>query len=78
MLHPDGGSSYAISYKSQKIVESLEGGVKPEVLHIGHFHKAEYLFYRNIHVFQNGCLQSQSKFMKGKHLSAHRGFWIIE
>lgn len=78
LLHPDGGSSYAISYKPQKIAESLEGGKKPNILHIGHFHKSEYLDYRNIHIVQSGCLQSQSKFMKGRHLSAHKGFWIMD
>ena len=78
VLHPDGGSSYAISYKSQKIVESLEGGSKPDMLFIGHFHKMEYIFYRNIHTFQTGTLESQTPFMRGKNLSAHKGFWIVE
>jgi len=78
VLHPDGGSSYAISYKSQKIVESLEGGTKPSLLLIGHFHKAEYLFYRNVHVIQTGCIESQTDFMRNNHLSAHKGFWVVE
>lgn len=78
VLHPDGGSSYAISYRSQKIAESLEGGTKPEVLLIAHYHKAEYLFYRNIHIIQTGCLEGQTDFMRNKHLSAHKGFWIVE
>jgi predicted phosphodiesterase len=78
LLHPDGGSSYAISYKSQKIAESIEGGHKPNILHIGHFHKAEYLFYRNIHILQSGTLQGQTKFMKGSSLSAHKGFWVVD
>jgi len=77
MLHPDGGTAYAISYRTQKIIESIEGGKKPDIMHVGHFHKAEYLFYRNVHAFQNGCLQSQTPFMKGKHIPAHKGFWII-
>ena len=77
LIHPDGGSSYALSYKPQKIIESLEGGTKPEVLIIGHFHKAEYLFYRNVHTLQAGCLESQTPFMKNKGLSAHKGFWIV-
>jgi predicted phosphodiesterase len=78
VLHPDGGSSYAVSYRSQKIAESLEGGTKPSILLIGHFHKAEYLFYRNIHIFQTGTLQSQTDFMRNKHLSAHKGFWLVK
>lgn len=77
-LHPDGGTAYAISYKSQKIVESFEGGKKPNVLLIGHFHKAEYIFYRNVHTFQTGTFEGQTKFMKGKGIPAHKGFWIVD
>jgi len=78
VLHPDGGTAYAISYKPQKITEAIEGGTKPSVLLVGHFHKAEYLFYRNVHIFQTGCLQSQTPFMRGQNTSAHKGFWVIE
>jgi len=77
LIHPDGGSSYAISYKSQKIIESLESGKKPNILLIGHFHKSEYLFYRNVHAFQGGTLCGQTDFMKNKGLAAHMGFWHI-
>jgi len=78
VVHPDGGSSYAISYRSQKIAESLEGGTKPGILLISHFHKAEYLFYRNIHIIQTGCIEGQTEFMRNRHLSAHKGFWLVE
>lgn len=78
IIHPDGGTAYAISYKSQKIIESLEGGTKPDLLTIHHFHKAEYLYYRNVHAIQAGCLQHQSSFMKNHGISAHTGFWLVD
>jgi hypothetical protein len=78
LLHPDGGSSYALSYRPQKIIESLSGGEKPEVLLIGHFHKIEQLFYRNVHTFQTGTLCGQTKFMRGKNIPAHKAFWILD
>lgn len=59
LKHPDGGTAYAISYKSQKIAESLEGGEKPNMMFIGHFHKTEYIFYRNMHIFQAGCFTAR-------------------
>jgi 3',5'-cyclic AMP phosphodiesterase CpdA len=77
LIHPDGGTAYSISYRPQKIIESLSGGAKPGTLLIGHFHKAEYLFYRNVHAIQTGCLESQTPFMAGKHIAAHKGFWVI-
>jgi predicted phosphodiesterase len=60
MLHPDGGSAYSISYRSQKIAESMSGGEKPNILLIGHYHKAEYIFYRNIHILQGGCFRAKT------------------
>jgi len=78
LLHPDGGTCYAVSYRPQKIIESLESGQKPQALFIGHFHKMDYMFYRNIHQFQTGTFCGQTKFMKGKGIPAHKGFWIID
>lgn len=73
----DGGASYAISYRQQKMVESWTGGAKPNVLITGHDHKSVYLFYRNCHVIGGGCIQKQTGYMRGKRLAAHTGFWVV-
>jgi len=78
LMHPWDGSAYSISYKPQKIAEALQGGEKPNILAIGHYHKAEYLFYRNIHIFQTGTFQAQTPFMRGKSIAAMMGGWIVE
>lgn len=78
LMHPAGGSAYAISYKPQKIIESLTGGTKPNILATGHFHKAEYLFYRNVHSLQSGTFQAQTPFMQTKGLSAHVSGWLLD
>ncbi|MBU2072741.1 MAG: metallophosphoesterase family protein [Gammaproteobacteria bacterium] len=79
LMHPGGGSSYAVSYRPQKIVEQLEGGTKPNMLFIGHFHKAEWMpAYRNVCVAQSGCLQWQTPYMRDKGLAAHVGGWIVK
>ena len=77
LYHPGGGTAYAISYHSQKYVESLSGGEKPHILGIGHYHKVEQLFYRNIHVFQVGTFEAQTPFMRRKRLAAMLGGWIL-
>ena len=78
LMHPGGGSAYSLSYKPQKIVEGLEGGTKPHLLAIGHFHKAEFLpAYRNVAVVQSGCFQRQTPFMVTKGLAAHVGGWVL-
>jgi len=79
LFHPTDGSAYAISYKPQKTIDGMQGGQKPNILAVGHYHKAEYLpMYRNVHSFQTGCFQAQTPFMRGHQLAAHVGGWIVE
>lgn len=78
LWHGEDGSSYAVSYRIQKVVEALSGGEKPSAMFFGHTHKSTFLFDRNIHCYSLGCIQSQSKWMRGKRIAAHVGFWIID
>lgn len=77
LRHPWDGTAYALSYKPQKMIEAMESDSKPNILAIGHYHKAEYLFYRNVHCIQTGCFQSQTPFTRGKGISVHLGGWIV-
>jgi hypothetical protein len=78
LMHPGGGSSYAISYRLQKLIESLAGGSKPNLLAVGHYHKSEMLpNYRNVMGIQTGTFEAQTGFMKRGGLAAHMGGWII-
>lgn len=78
LRHPWDGTSYALSYKIQKMIEAMESDSKPNILAVGHYHKAEYLFYRNVHALQTGCFQGQTPFTRGKGISIHLGGWIVE
>lgn len=73
VVHPGGGSSYAVSYRPQKIIESLEGGEKPAVLLLGHYHKLDAGITRNVFYAQTGCGMDQSPFMRKKSIEAHVG-----
>lgn len=77
LWHGEDGSSYATSYRVQKIIESLTGGDKPNVLLCGHTHKQAYIFERNIHAVSGGALSYQSDWMRAKRLPNHTGFHII-
>lgn len=77
LRHPWDGTAYAISYKTQKMIEAMESDSKPNILAVGHYHKAEYIFYRNVHALQTGCFQSQTPFTRGKGISIHIGGWIV-
>ena len=76
MVHAGGGSSYAVSYQPQKMVESFSGGEKPHILLIGHYHKAIYFQDRNVQVVSVGCFERQTPFMRKKRLAAHIGGFI--
>lgn len=78
IMHPGGGTAYAISYAVQKLAESYQGGEKPAVAIVGHYHKFEYSFPRSIHMLQPGCCQDQTRFMRKLKLAAHVGFSTIE
>ena len=77
VIHAGGGSSYATSYTSQKYVESLQGGEKPAVVLVGHFHKLDYAYPREVHVIQMGCTEDQTPFMRKKRLQAHVGGGVL-
>lgn len=78
VMHPGGGSAYALSYASQKLVESFQGGEKPKVLLYGHYHKFDYNYAREVHAIGTGCTVDQSIFMRKQKISAHVGGTIIK
>ena len=78
LLHPAGGTAYAVSYHAQKVIESLAGGQKPDLIVIGHYHKSLYMpAYRNVSCILPGCFESQTPFMVRKSIAAHVGGWIV-
>jgi predicted phosphodiesterase len=78
LFHGEDSSSYATSYRIQKLVESYTGGDKPNVLLVGHTHKQGYFFERHIHCVSGGALSTQSRWMRSKRMANHAGFWLIE
>lgn len=78
IMHPGGGSAYALSYSPQKMIESFQGGEKPHVLVLGHYHKADYIYYRDVHCIQAGCTCDQTPFLRKKKIQVSLGGWILE
>mgnify|MGYP007071618820 FL=1 len=78
LFHPNDGTAYATSYKLQKLIESFTGGEKPNMVFEGHYHKAMYMFNRNVHGFEAGTLCGQTGWMWGKKIPAHMGFWMVD
>jgi hypothetical protein len=77
VIHAGGGSAYAHSYTAQKYAESLQGGEKPSIVLVGHFHKYNHSYPREIHMIQGGCTEDQTPFMRKRKLQAMTGGVIL-
>lgn len=77
LLHPSGGAPYARSYRTQKIVEGLEGGSKPDLLLAGHLHFQNHTMVRNVQAFQLPCFQRQTPYLKAKGLEPVVGAYFF-
>lgn len=78
VVHPGGGSAYAVSYTDQKRVESYQGGEKPQLELVGHYHKYNVGYPREVYTIQAGCTCDQTLFMRKKRLQAMVGYCIVE
>jgi predicted phosphodiesterase len=79
LWHGEDGASYALSYRIQKIVESLGEESLPQLIIAGHDHKAEFIpDLRGIMAIESGCIEEQTPWMRRKKLRAFVGFWIID
>lgn len=79
VMHPHDGSSYALSYKLQKRVESLSPENKPNILALGNYHKVCHVpAYRNVEGFLLPAFQSQTGWMARKGLASIVGGLILE
>ena len=79
LMHPDGGGSYALSYKPQKIIEQFTPQKKPHIILIGHYHVPLMMpCYRNVNAFQLPGFQAQTTFLKRKGKDPVIGYLILE
>lgn len=73
VIHPDGGGTYAKSYKAQKIAEALPAERNVNLLLIGHYHQYGSFRQKNTHVLMVPCFQSQYAWLARKALSPDIG-----
>lgn len=78
LLHPKGGLSYAVSYKLQKLIESFEGGRKPNVVVCGHWHKQAFIIERHVVGILPGCFEAQTTFERGLALQPQLGAVLLD
>lgn len=79
LLHPQGGTSYAISYRAQKHVESYESGQKPSILILGHWHRCGWFPIRNVQTILAGTFQGPTPYSIRMAMGQPGwGFYIVD
>lgn len=73
----DRGSSYALSYRLQRIINNMTPAQKPHALITGHDHKAFDMWYRNVFALAAGCVQAQTPWMASQGIQAMEGFYTL-
>lgn len=79
LMHPGGGTALSLSLTPQRIIESFDACDRPDVLLLGHYHKAEMMpEYCGTICVQGGCMQEQTVWQRKKRIRPYLGYWIIE
>ncbi len=58
-------------------MESFQGGEKPHMMLIGHYHKFSQGFPREVHTVQTGCVCDQTAFLRRQKIRVDVGGTII-
>lgn len=76
VMHGGGGSARSVSLAAQNIIDSWTAEELPNMLILGHYHKAHFLpNHRGVAAIQTGTFQEQTPFMRNKNLIAALGGW---
>jgi endogenous inhibitor of DNA gyrase (YacG/DUF329 family) len=76
--HPDGGTAYALSYSTQRIVENFSPETKPNIYLTGHYHRYLHMMWRNVDSCICPAFQAQTPFLKAKNIQPVIGGLIVE
>ncbi len=75
--HPGDGSADALSYASQKSLERINAGSKPNIYITAHYHKWYEMLYNNVFAYSAPCLCGQTNFeMTHKLRTMVGGFFL--
>lgn len=92
IFHPNGGLSYARSYKAQKAVEAViadavdaynksqqafSWDILPIGLGIGHYHVAGWFPLGGVQTWMVPCFQRQTPYLMAKALNPQIGFYVV-
>ena len=78
IVHPDGGASYAKSYKAQKLVEAIPEKERVQLVMMGHYHTYGVFKIQNTVCVMQPCFQGQYPWLVRKGLHPTIGGIILD
>ncbi len=78
LIHPEGGGSYAKTYRPQKVVEALPRDKEVQLALIGHFHNRASFDWQDMEVIMLPCFQGQYGWLVRKALYPSIGGVILD
>lgn len=78
IAHPDGGQTYAKSYKAQKLVEAIPEREEVRLAILGHYHTYGVFKIQNTQVVMQPCFQGQYPWLVRKGLYPTIGGHILD
>ena len=78
LYHGKGGSSYALSYKIQKYMDSIPIEERPHILQTGHIHQSFYMKQDKTHCFQTSCLQDLTPYARSQGFNNDKSVWWVD
>lgn len=78
LFHGSGGSSYAVSYKIQKYLDSIPLEERPDILQTGHIHRAFYMHNVSTHCFQTASLEDPTPYSRSMGFPNDLSCWWVD
>lgn len=77
LAHGSGPTTYAHSYKAQRFIEQISPERMPDLLVLGHFHKAGFFRHAGVTCLMAGCFQHETEYLRRNLVTPDVGGWIL-
>lgn len=77
VAHGRGPAGYAHSYKAQRFIETLPIVERPDLLVLGHFHRAGFFVHDGVSCVLAACFQTQTPFLASNAIEPDVGGFVV-
>ena len=73
LIHPGDGSAYSYSLKAQQRIDKAFGMQKSKILVLGHYHKFDFLYYKDTYGITMPSFQGMTSFFQARNIMSEIG-----